>query len=86
MRLLTSKDGNLSSCFDKNGESAFDDNNVLKPILINKNTTAIKRKYRGRLELEHIFGFGKTFKKIAKSLGFHLTFKTANPQDIILKQ
>ena len=29
------------------------------------------------------FGFCKTFKKITKQLGFHLTFKTADLQDII---
>ena len=30
MRLLTSRDSDLSSCFDKNGENALNDNNVLK--------------------------------------------------------
>ena len=30
MRLLTSKDGDLSSCFDKSGGSPLNDNNVLK--------------------------------------------------------
>ena len=30
MRLLTSEDSDLSSCFDKNGENALNDNNVLK--------------------------------------------------------
>ena len=34
--------------------------------------------------MEHIFGFCKTLKKITKSLESHLTFKTANLQDIIL--
>ena len=33
--------------------------------------------------LEHINGFCKSFKKIKKNLGFHITFKTANLQDII---
>ena len=81
MRLLTSKDSDLSSCFDKSCESPLDDN-VLKRILINNHLDANKGRYRGRLELEHIFGFCKTFEKI--NLGFHLTFKTANLQDIIL--
>ena len=62
MRLLTSEDGDLSSCFDKSVESALNDNNVLKGILYNNHTDANKRKYRGRLELENIFGFCETFK------------------------
>ena len=77
MRLLTSKDGDLSSCFDKTGESPLDDNNVLKRILINNNTDANKGRYKGQLALENIFGFCKTFKKITKNLGFHITFKSA---------
>ena len=63
MRLLTSKDSDLSSCFNKSGESPLDDENVLKKILTNNHTVANKGRYRGRLELEHIFGFCKTFKK-----------------------
>ena len=34
-RLLTSKDGDLSSYFDKNGETDLDNDNPLKQILIN---------------------------------------------------
>ena len=83
MRLLTPKNGDLSSCFDKSGESALKDNNLLKRILINSHINANKGKYKGRQKLEHIFGFCKMFKKITKSLGFHLTFNTANVQDII---
>ena len=33
--------------------------------------------------METIFGFCKTFKKLTKKLGFVITFKTANLQDII---
>ena len=33
--------------------------------------------------MEHIFGFCRTFKKVTKNLGLHITFKTANLQDII---
>ena len=84
MRLLTPKDSDLSSCFDKSGESALNDNNVLKRILINNHTDANKGKYKGKLELELIFGFCKMFKKMTKNLGFYITFKTANLQDIIL--
>ena len=44
MRLLTSKDGDLSSCFDTNGENPLNDNNVLKRILINNHTDGKKGK------------------------------------------
>jgi len=40
-------------------------------------------KIKAQLSLEHIFGFCKTFKKVTKNLGFHLTFKTADLQDLI---
>ena len=84
MRLLTSKDGDLSSYFYKNGETVINDNNPLKQILINNHAVeAIKGKYKGHLALEHIFGFCKTFKKITKQLGFHLKFKMNDLQDII---
>ena len=39
-------------------------------------------KVRGQLPLEHIFGFCKTFEKVTKNLGVHITFKTANLQNI----
>ena len=65
MRLLTSKDSDLSSYFDKNGESVIDDNIPLKRILIkNHAVEANKGRIKGQLPLEHIFGFCKTFKKI----------------------
>ena len=84
MRLLTSKDGGLSSCFDKNGETVLHNDNPLKQILINNHAVEVnKGKIRGQLALEHIFGFFKTFKKITKNLGFHLIFKMNDLQDII---
>ena len=83
MRLLTSKNGDLSSYFDKNGESVINDDNPLKKILINNHAEANKGKIKGQLPLEHIFGFCKTFKKITKNLGFHLTFKMNDLQHII---
>ena len=55
MRLITSKEGDLTSCFDKSGESALNDNNVLKKILINNHIDANKGRYKGKLELEHNF-------------------------------
>ena len=86
MRLLTSKDGDLSTCFDKIDETEAEiDNTSLKHILINNHTIqANKGKIIRQLPLEHIFGFCKTFKKITKNLGFHLIFKTADLQDINL--
>ena len=84
LHLLTSKDSDLSSYFDKIGESGLNDNNLLKRILINNHTDVNKAKYRRELALEHIFGFCKTFKKITKILGFHLKVKTAKLQDSIL--
>ena len=84
MRLLTSKDGDLSSYFDKNGEPIIDNDNPLKKILINNHAQeANKGKFKGQLALEHIFGFCKSFKKITKNLGFHLIFKMNDLQDII---
>ena len=84
MRMITSKDGDLSSYFDKNGESVIDNNNPLKKILINNHAVEVnKGKVKGQLALEHIFGFCRTFKKITKNLGFHLTFKMNDLQDII---
>ena len=84
MRLLTSKDADLSSYFDKNGESVLDNKNPLKKILINNHAVEVnKGKIEGQLALENIFGFCKTFKKITKNLGFHLIFKMNDLQYII---
>ena len=84
MRLLTSKDSDLSSYFDKNGESVIDNDNPLKKILINNHAQeANKGKLKGHLVLENMFGFCRTFKKITKNLGFHLKFKMNDLQDII---
>ena len=84
MRMITSKDSDLSSYFDKNGESVIDNDNPLKKILINNHAVeANKGKIKGQLPLEHIFGFCKTFKKITKNLGFHLIFKMNDLQDIL---
>ena len=52
-------------------------------MLINNHTDASKGKIKGYLHLEDVFGFCKTFKKVTKNLGFHLTFKTNDLQNII---
>ena len=60
MRVLTSKDADLSSYFDKV-------NKINKEILLNKHTIqANKGKVFGQLALEHIFGFSNTFNKNRK--------------------
>ena len=72
MRLLTSKDADLSSYFDKKGDTVIDDDNPLKQILTNNHAVeAIKGKIKGHLPLEQIFGLCKTFKKIKKILVFN---------------
>ena len=55
----------------------------LHKMLIQDHAEANRGKIKGHLRLEHIFGFCKTFTKITKNLGFHLTFKTASLQDIV---
>ena len=71
MRLLTSKDSDLSSYCGKNGETVIDNNNPLKQILINNHAVeANKGKIKGHLHLEHLFGFCKTFKKLQKISDF----------------
>ena len=52
-------------------------------MLINNHVNANKGKIKVYLYLEDIFGFCKTFNKVAKNLGFHLTFKTNDLQCII---
>ena len=65
MRLLTQKDGDLSSYFEKIDETeAGINNSTLKQMLIDSHTNdENKGKIRANLPLEHIFGFCKTFKK-----------------------
>ena len=86
MRLLTQKDGDLSSYFDKIDETEAEINNTtLKHMLINSHTNEDNRgKIRANLPLEYIFGFCKTFKKITKGLGFELQLKTSNEKNNIL--
>ena len=86
MRLLTQKDGDLSSYFDKIDETEAEINNTtLKKMLINSHTDDNnKGKIRANLPLEYIFGFCQTFKKITKGLGFELQLKTSNEKKNIL--
>ena len=66
MRFLTTKDGDLSFCF----------------VIRNYGLDLDKSKNKGQLQVEHIFGFCGSFRKITKTLGFHLTFKTTELIDI----
>ena len=80
MRLLTQKDGDQSSYFDKIDERVAEiGDSSLKKLLIDSHTNEEnKGKIRANLPLEYIFGFCKTFKKITKGLGFELQLKTSN--------
>ena len=85
MRAPTSKDGDLLSHFDKIDESEAEIENIsLHHHLINNHDLAAnKGKIKGVLPLEQNFGFCRTFKKITEQLGFNITLKTADLQDII---
>ena len=85
MRALTSKDGDLLSHFNKIDESEAEiENTSLHHRLINNHDLAAnKGKIIDYLPLEYNFGFCKTFKKITKQLGFQLTLKTTDLQDIL---
>ena len=95
MRVISNKDGDFLSQLDNINEN---DIPVLERLanlptqiqstphpkmLVNNHTDANNGKIKGYLYLEDVFGFCKTFKKVTKNLGFHLTFKTNDLQDII---
>ena len=93
MRVVSSRDGDLLSQFDNIDEKVgadedattdiIQDTSLHKMLIANHENGPNRGKIKGQLPLEHIFGFCKTFKKVTKNLGFHITFKTANLQDII---
>ena len=95
MRAISNKDGDLLSQFDNIDENdipILERLAVLPPqirstphqkMLIDNHTDANKGKIKGYLYLEYIFGFCEIFKKVTKILGFHITFKTNNLQNII---
>ena len=94
MRAISNKDGDLISQFDNINENDIPVLNKIahlpvhirdtphQKMLINNHTDANKGKKKEYLYLEDIFGFCKTFKKVTKNLGFHLSFKTNDLQDI----
>ena len=93
MRVICSRDGDLRSQFDNINEELgvneaattikVQSTSLNKMLFTNHEEDANRGKIKGQLQLEHIIGFCKTFKKVTKNLGFRITFKTANLQDII---
>ena len=95
MRVISNEDGDLLSQFDNINENDIPILNRLanlpvqirdtphQKMLIDNHTDANKGKIKGYLYLEDVFGFCKTVRKITKGLGFHLSFKTNDSQDII---
>ena len=95
MRAVSNKDGDLVSQFDNINENDIPVLNRLadlpvqirdtphQKMLIHNHTEANRGKIKGYLYLEDIFGFCKTFKKVTKNLGFHISFKTNDLQENI---
>ena len=85
MRLVTQKDGDLSTYFDIINESEHGINDSsLKQIRMNNHTEANRGLIRGHLPMEYISGFARSFKKITKGLGFELDLRTSNRKRDIL--
>ena len=81
MRLVTLKDGDLSSFFDVIDESEDANNKTSnKQLLINNHTEANRGIIRKHLPLEYISGFCLLFKKITKGFGLVLELITSNKQ------
>ena len=89
MRAISNRYGDLVSQFDNTNENDIPilerlanlpaqirDTNHYKMLINNHTNPANRGEIKGYLYLEDIFGFCKTFKKVTKTLGFHLTFKT----------
>ena len=88
MRVISNQDGDLLSQFDNINENDIPILERLQDLppqirdtphqkmLIKNHTDANKGKIKRYLYLEDVFGFCRTFKRVTKNLGFHLTFKT----------
>ena len=95
MRAISNKNGDLLSQFDNINENdipVLERLSDLPPQIrstphqkmsINNHIDANRGKIKGCLYFEDIFGVCKTFKKVTKNLGFHLTFKANDLQDIL---
>ena len=80
---MTRNDGDLLSAFDNFNETEISNNSLNYILNNNHDVTVESGNIKGQLPLEQIFGFCKTFEKTTKNLGFHLTFKTNDLQNII---
>ena len=95
MRVISNTYGDLLSQFDNINEKDIPiierladlpvqiRDTAHQKMLINNHNDANKCKIKGYLYLVDLFGFCKTFEKVTKILGFHLTFKTNDLQNII---
>ena len=94
MRVISNKDGDFLSQFDNINQNDIPALEILadlppqirsishQKMLINNHNDEIKGKIKGYISRRHL-RILQSFKKVTKNLGFHLTFKTANLQDII---
>ena len=78
MRLLTQKNGELSSFSDKKDER---EGGIviasIKHMLIDSHTNGDnKEKIKAHVRIDHFFRFFTTFENISKSLGFEIQIKT----------
>ena len=85
MRLLTQKDGDISTHFDKVDETPEGSVNTSFKQLKTKNHTnnANGSKLNRHLPVGQFFGFCNPFKKITKNLGFELDLKTATEKKLV---
>ena len=86
LKATSKKDGDILSQFDNINENDIPILERLADLpvqirdtthqqrLVNNHTDANKGKTKGYLYLKDVFGFCKTFKKVTKNVGFHLTF------------
>ena len=81
MTLKSSKD--LISCVDKINENDIGNTSLEQELITNHEPANRGKMIKRQIPLEYLFGFCKTFKKSTKNLGFIITFKTADIQDII---
>ena len=93
MKVISSKDNDLLSQFGKINENDIHHlerlaslppqirSTLQQKMLIDNHTNPNKGKIKRYLYLEDFFGFCKTF-KVSKNLGFYVTFKTNDLQDI----
>ena len=82
MRILTSKDGDFSSHFHQFIENNIDDTTWKEIITVNRTKQANKKNIRSTSIGTH-YRICNAFKKVTKNIGFRITFKTNELQDIV---